>query len=71
MKVLWKRFHLSGNTLGFHPLTQKLEIIHMSLLLILEAKRLSIQLFLRVLTRGQTPPPLNVFLCTRNRTQKI
>ena len=59
MKVLWKRFHLSGNTLGFHPLTQKLEIVHISLLLILEAKRLSIQLFLRILTRGQTTPPLN------------
>ena len=25
MKVLLKRFHLNGHTIGFHPLTQKLE----------------------------------------------
>ena len=26
MKVLLKRFHLNGNTIGFHPQTQKLEL---------------------------------------------
>ena len=26
MKVLLKRFHLNGNTVGFHPQTQKLEL---------------------------------------------
>ena len=25
MKVLLKRFHLNGHTIGFHPQTQKLE----------------------------------------------
>ena len=25
VKVLQKRFHLNGNTIGFHPQTQKLE----------------------------------------------
>ena len=27
MKVLLKRFHLKGHTIGFHPQTQKLEYI--------------------------------------------
>ena len=27
MKVLLKRFHLNGNTIGFHPQTQKLELV--------------------------------------------
>ena len=26
MKVLLKRFHLNGNTIGFHAQTQKLEL---------------------------------------------
>ena len=26
MKVLLKRFHLNGNTIGFHPQIQKLEL---------------------------------------------
>ena len=26
MKVLLKRFHLNGNTIGVHPQTQKLEL---------------------------------------------
>ena len=26
MKVLLKRFHLNGDTMGFHPQTQKLEL---------------------------------------------
>ena len=26
MKVLLKRFHLNGKTIGFHPQTQKLEL---------------------------------------------
>ena len=26
MRVLLKRFHLNGNTLGFHPQIQKLEL---------------------------------------------
>ena len=26
MKVLLKRFHLNGHTVGFHPQTQKLEL---------------------------------------------
>ena len=26
MKVLLKRFHLNGNTIGFHPQNQKLEL---------------------------------------------
>ena len=26
MKVLLKRFHLNGNTIGFYPQTQKLEL---------------------------------------------
>ena len=26
MKVLLKRFQLNGNTIGFHPQTQKLEL---------------------------------------------
>ena len=26
MKVLLKGFHLNGNTIGFHPLTQRLEL---------------------------------------------
>ena len=26
MKELLKRFHLNGNTIGFHPQTQKLEL---------------------------------------------
>ena len=26
MKVLLKRFHLNGNTIGFHPQTQKLQL---------------------------------------------
>ena len=26
MKVLLKRFHLNGHTIGFHPQTQKLEL---------------------------------------------
>ena len=26
MKVLLKRFHLNGHTIGFHPQTQKLEV---------------------------------------------
>ena len=26
VKVLLKRFHLNGNTTGFHPQTQKLEL---------------------------------------------
>ena len=26
MKVLLKRFHLNGNTIGFHPQTQKLAV---------------------------------------------
>ena len=29
-KVLMKRFHLNGHTMGFHPQTQKLELRHMS-----------------------------------------
>ena len=27
MKVLLKRFHLNGNTTGFHPQTQKSELL--------------------------------------------
>ena len=27
VKVLLKRFHLNGNTIAFHPQTQKLEVI--------------------------------------------
>ena len=30
-KVLLKRFHLNGHTMGFHPQTQKLELHYMSL----------------------------------------
>ena len=26
VKVLLKRFHLNGNTIGFHPQTQKLDL---------------------------------------------
>ena len=26
MKVLLKRFHMNGNTIGFHPQTQTLEL---------------------------------------------
>ena len=26
MKILLKRFHLNGNTIGFHPGTQKLKL---------------------------------------------
>ena len=26
MKVLLKRFHLNGNTIGFHPQTQTVEL---------------------------------------------
>ena len=26
VKVLLKRFHVNGNTIGFHPQTQKLEL---------------------------------------------
>ena len=26
VKVLLKRIHLNGNTIGFHPLSQKLEL---------------------------------------------
>ena len=26
MKILLKRFHLNGHTIGFHPQTQKLEL---------------------------------------------
>ena len=26
MKVLLKRFHMNGNTIGFHPQTKKLEL---------------------------------------------
>ena len=29
-KVLPKRFHLNGHTIGFHPQTQKLALHHMS-----------------------------------------
>ena len=29
-KVLLKRFHLNGYTIGFHPQTQKLELHYMS-----------------------------------------
>ena len=29
-KVLPKKFHLNGHTIGFHPQTQKLELHHMS-----------------------------------------
>ena len=34
-KVLPKRFHLNGHTMGFRPQTQKLELHHMSSLLTL------------------------------------
>ena len=29
-KVLLKRFHLNGHTIGFHPQTQKVELHYMS-----------------------------------------
>ena len=28
VKVLLKRTHLNGNTIGFHPQTQKLELLY-------------------------------------------
>ena len=31
MKVLLKRFYLNGNTIGFHPQTQKLEMHNRSI----------------------------------------
>ena len=37
-KVLLKRFHLNGHTIGFHPQTQKLEQHYMSPLLTLGVK---------------------------------
>ena len=37
-KVLLKRFHLNGHTIGFHPQTQKLELHYMSLQLTLGVK---------------------------------
>ena len=40
-KVLLKRFHLNGHTIGFRPQTQKLELHYMSPLLTLGVKWLS------------------------------
>ena len=41
MKVLLKRFHLNGNTIGFRPQTQKLELRIISLLLGQEVEELN------------------------------
>ena len=40
MKVLLKRFNLNGNTIGFHPQTQKLKPPYKTLLFTLGVKRL-------------------------------
>ena len=40
-KVLLKRFHLNGHTIGFYPQTQKLELHYMSPELTLGVKRLA------------------------------
>ena len=44
-KVLAKRFHLNGHTIGFRPQTQKLELHYMSLLLTLGVKGLKRKAF--------------------------